>query len=113
MSEKGASGFIIYKFCLKRVPDQPKLTSDQVHFARVHKPYTSLKFPGLVSFDIAAGQEGMRVRAINTIDYTAPTGFTYINSIRVAEGIILPANAEGCKCEGNCTDEKILCLCRT
>lgn len=109
---KGASGFNVIKFCLRRIKGQPKLETNQVDFARqrVSKGHSELN--GLVCKDISGGQENIHIPATNVCDVppVAPSGFVYIKSNQVAENVIIPSNAPGCNCKGKCTNaEKCSC----
>ncbi|KAF5741216.1 histone-lysine N-methyltransferase H3 lysine-9 specific SUVH4-like [Tripterygium wilfordii] len=99
-SEKGVSGFIIFKYRLRRMERQPKLEIDKVMFSM------------LVCMDISNGQEAICIPATNLIDDppTAPTGFEYTRFIQVAKGLTIPSSAQGCNCKGKCTNSKT-CSC--
>ncbi|GJY83325.1 histone-lysine N-methyltransferase, H3 lysine-9 specific SUVH4 isoform X1 [Tanacetum coccineum] len=125
----GKSGFAVYKFRLKRLEGQPKLTSNKVQYNKYNSKRMRISsVPKLVSLDITGGQENLPIPVINTIDDTiitgkfvyspisfkipslVPSGFTYTKSIQVPSGMKLPPNAAGCKCNGSCTNSKT-CAC--
>ncbi|GJU74420.1 histone-lysine N-methyltransferase, H3 lysine-9 specific SUVH4 isoform X1 [Tanacetum coccineum] len=107
----GKSGFAVYKFRLKRLEGQPKLTSNKVQYNKYNSKRMRISsVPKLVSLDITGGQENLPIPVINTIDDTIITGFTYTKSIQVPSGMKLPPNAAGCKCNGSCTNSKT-CAC--
>ncbi|XP_052195414.1 histone-lysine N-methyltransferase, H3 lysine-9 specific SUVH4 isoform X3 [Diospyros lotus] len=111
-AEKGVSGFIVYKFRLKRLEGQPLLTTNQVQFARGRIPNSISELRGLVCEDISGGQEDIPIPATNLVDDPpiAPTGFAYCKSIQVAKNVKLPENATGCDCKDTCIDPK-RCAC--
>ncbi|OVA09678.1 SET domain [Macleaya cordata] len=111
-AEKGASGFTIFKYRLKRLEGQPTLTTNQVQFIRAHVPQSLADIRGLVCEDISGGQEDIPIVATNLVDdpAVAPMGYSYTKSVQVAESVKLPTNATGCKCRGSCTDPKT-CSC--
>ncbi|GJY97085.1 histone-lysine N-methyltransferase, H3 lysine-9 specific SUVH4 isoform X1 [Tanacetum coccineum] len=109
--DAGKSGFAVYKFRLKRLEGQPKLTSNKVQYNKYNSRRMRISsVPKLVSLDITGGQENLPIPVINTIDDTTITGFTYTKSIQVPSGMKLPPNAAGCKCKGSCTNSKT-CAC--
>ncbi|KAK1369854.1 histone-lysine N-methyltransferase, H3 lysine-9 specific SUVH4 [Heracleum sosnowskyi] len=113
-SEKGVSGFNVFKFQLKRLEGQPLLTTDQVQFAGGQVPKSVSDLRGLVCEDISDGQENVPIPATNLVDDPpfAPTGFAYCNSIQVSEPVKLPVKSLGCNCSGNCAYSKT-CSCAT
>ncbi|XP_061355379.1 histone-lysine N-methyltransferase, H3 lysine-9 specific SUVH4-like isoform X2 [Gastrolobium bilobum] len=110
--EKGISGFIVYKFRLRRLEGQSTLTTNQVYFTRGPIPQSSEQIQGLVCKDITGGQEHPPIPATNLVDDppVSPTGFTYYKSVKVANNVTVPKNATGCKCKGFCIDPKT-CEC--
>ncbi|XP_043703544.1 histone-lysine N-methyltransferase, H3 lysine-9 specific SUVH4-like isoform X1 [Telopea speciosissima] len=111
-AEKGVSGFTVFKYRLRRLEGQPVLTTNQVHYARVHVPNSLSELRGLVSSDISGGLEDIPIPATNLVDDppVAPEGLTYTKSIQVAETVKLPISAPGCSCKGTCIDTKT-CAC--
>ncbi|KAK1425932.1 hypothetical protein QVD17_21297 [Tagetes erecta] len=105
----GVSGFVGYKFRLKRLEGQPKLTSNQVQYSngRTRAP---AKAPQLVCLDISEGQEDVHIPVVNSIDDTIITGFTYTKYNQVLSDLKLPPTADGCDCKGYCTNPKT-CSC--
>lgn len=111
-TQKGASGFTVFKFRLKRLGGQPTLTTDQVHFAGGRASEVPSESRGLICNDICQGQENICIPATNLFDDppVAPAGFTYLKSVHISESIKLPPNAPGCKCKGKCTNPRS-CSC--
>ncbi|XP_071693048.1 histone-lysine N-methyltransferase, H3 lysine-9 specific SUVH4-like [Rutidosis leptorrhynchoides] len=111
-TEKGKSGFTVFKFKLKRLDGQPPLLTEQVYFSRSRIPNTVSELAGLVCADISGGLENIPVPATNLVDDppVPPTGCTYINSMQVSKNVVVPSNAPGCKCVGNCTASRS-CAC--
>ncbi|XP_076928030.1 histone-lysine N-methyltransferase, H3 lysine-9 specific SUVH4-like [Bidens hawaiensis] len=106
---EGVSGFIVYKYRLKRLAGQPILTSNQVQYSNV-RSRASVKAPQLVSLDITEGQEDMHIPVINAVDDATITGFTYTKYNQVLSNLKLPPNADGCDCKGFCKNTKT-CSC--
>ncbi|XP_042502626.1 histone-lysine N-methyltransferase, H3 lysine-9 specific SUVH4 isoform X2 [Macadamia integrifolia] len=111
-AEKGVSGFTVYKYRLRRLEGQPVLTTNQVHFTRAHVPKSLSELRGLVSSDISGSLEDIPIPATNLVDDppVVPEGFTYTNSIQIADTVKLPISAPGCNCEDTCIDPKA-CAC--
>ncbi|KAI3497587.1 hypothetical protein L1887_32991 [Cichorium endivia] len=107
---QGVSGFVVYKYRLKRLQGQPKLTGNQVQYSNGRSSRVPIKAPKLVCLDIAQGQEDVCIPVINTIDDTTITGFTYTKYNQVFSNLSLPTNADGCECKGNCTNPNT-CAC--
>ncbi|XP_052626086.1 histone-lysine N-methyltransferase, H3 lysine-9 specific SUVH4 isoform X2 [Lactuca sativa] len=105
-----ASGMLVYKYRLKRLQGQPKLTTNQVQCSNGRSSRVPIKAPELVCLDITEGQEDVCIPVINTIDDTIITGFTYTKYNQVLSNLSLPTNAQGCECKGNCTDPRT-CAC--
>lgn len=108
--DKGVSGFVDCKFRLRRLEGQPKLTTNQVQFKK--RASRVSRGPNLVCDDISESQEDIHIPATNSIDDAPipPKGFVYTKSNQVADNVILPPNAVGCKCKGDCTNPKT-CAC--
>ncbi|XP_022934519.1 histone-lysine N-methyltransferase, H3 lysine-9 specific SUVH4 isoform X1 [Cucurbita moschata] len=111
-AEKGISGFTVFKFRLRRIEGQSLLTTNQVQFVYGRVPKSVAEIRGLVCEDITGGQEDIPIPATNLVDDppVAPIGFTYCKSIKVAHGVKLPSNANGCDCIGSCIDSRT-CSC--
>eukprot|EP00252_Welwitschia_mirabilis_P014008 TRINITY_DN31019_c0_g1_i1.p1 TRINITY_DN31019_c0_g1~~TRINITY_DN31019_c0_g1_i1.p1 ORF type:complete len:794 (-),score=134.61 TRINITY_DN31019_c0_g1_i1:178-2559(-) len=109
---KGASGFDVWKFRLERETNQPALTTNQVYFSRGQIPAHPSVSQGLVCEDISNGKENIPIFATNTIDDppVGPTGFRYLKSCEVADGIDIPPLVKGCNCKGQCTNRRT-CSC--
>ncbi|TYJ43670.1 hypothetical protein E1A91_A03G168600v1 [Gossypium mustelinum] len=110
--EKGVSGFKVFKYRLKRLRGQDNLTSqNQVHFVRGKVSRVQQELPGLVCKDLSNGQEDKCIPVFNFYNPSlAPTGFKYINSIKVAKNVSIPPDAPGCNCRGKCTNPRS-CSC--
>ncbi|XP_076946382.1 histone-lysine N-methyltransferase, H3 lysine-9 specific SUVH4-like [Bidens hawaiensis] len=106
---EGVSGFVVYKYRLKRLEGQPILTSNQVQYSN-GRSRASVKAPQLVSLDITEGQEDMHIPVINAIDDATITRFTYTKYNQVLSNLKLPPNADGCDCKGFCKNSKT-CSC--
>lgn len=111
-AEKGISGFTVFKFRLRRIEGQSLLTTNQVQFIYGRVPKSVSEIRGLVCEDITGGQEDIPIPATNLVDDppVAPIGFTYCKSIKVAHGVKLPPNANGCDCKGSCIASRT-CSC--
>ncbi|KAK3228888.1 hypothetical protein Dsin_000769 [Dipteronia sinensis] len=114
-ADKDVSEFTVFKYHLKRLQQRPKLSSkDQVSTIRGKVSKVVYALPGLVCKDISNGQEDICIPATNVIDNppVAPSGFTYIKSVKVAENVILPRSTadHGCNCKRICTNRRS-CSC--
>ncbi|XP_010551947.1 PREDICTED: histone-lysine N-methyltransferase, H3 lysine-9 specific SUVH4 isoform X2 [Tarenaya hassleriana] len=111
-AEKGISGYTVYKYKLKRLEGQPVLMTNQVNFVFGRVPQSISEIQGLVCKDITGGLETIPVPATNRVDDppVAPTGFTYINSLKVESNMKIPRNASGCNCLDECSDPRE-CAC--
>ncbi|XP_021999236.1 histone-lysine N-methyltransferase, H3 lysine-9 specific SUVH4 isoform X2 [Helianthus annuus] len=106
---EGVSGFVVYKYLLKRLEGQPKLTSNQVECSN-GRSRVPAKAPLMVCLDISEGQEDVHIPVVNTIDDTTITGFTYTKYNQILSNLKLPPNADGCDCKGSCKNPK-RCSC--
>lgn len=111
-AERGLSGFTVFKFRLRRLEGQPVLTTDQVRFSRAQLPKSPSELKGLADVDISNGKETLPVPASNVIDErpVPPTGYTYLKTVKVANGIEIPPPAQGCNCKGECVNPRT-CSC--
>ncbi|GAA0161238.1 histone modifying enzyme [Lithospermum erythrorhizon] len=111
-AEAGVSGFTVFKFRLKRLDDQPPLTTSQVYYFRGHIPNAVSEIRGLVCEDLSGGLEDIPIPATNLVDDppVAPTGFTYIRTLQISPSVQLPSKAPGCSCQGRCTNSQT-CSC--
>ncbi|KAL5727072.1 [histone H3]-lysine(4) N-trimethyltransferase [Ranunculus cassubicifolius] len=107
-SEKGISGFTVFKYRLRRMEGQPVLTTDQVRHVRIEAPSSRSELHGMVCNDISGGLEKIPVPATNLVDNPpfAPNGYTYCTSIQLAEDLTLPTIDTGCSCKGDCIDPR-------
>ncbi|GKV44380.1 hypothetical protein SLEP1_g51572 [Rubroshorea leprosula] len=112
-AEKGISGFTVFKYRLRRLEEQPILTTNQVHFVYGRVPESLSEIRGLVCEDITGGVENIPIPATNLVDDppVAPTGFTYSKSMKVVKNVKLPTNAVGCDCEGGSCLNPRTCSC--
>ncbi|CAI0555738.1 unnamed protein product, partial [Linum tenue] len=111
-AEKGISGFTVFKYALRRLEEQPILTTNQVLYLAYLLLVRSANSHRLVCDDITGGLEDIPIPATNQVDNppVPPTGFTYLKSIQVAKNVKLPKNTAGCDCRGNCVDPR-KCAC--
>ncbi|KAI9156078.1 hypothetical protein LWI28_000211 [Acer negundo] len=105
----------LYKYHLKQLQQRSKLASkDQVSTIRGKVSKVVYALPGLVCKDISNGHEDICIPATNVIDNppVAPSGFTYIKSVKVAENVIFPQSTadHGCNCKRICTNRRS-CSC--
>ncbi|KAK9669834.1 hypothetical protein RND81_13G157700 [Saponaria officinalis] len=111
--EIGVSGYKVFKFDIKRVEGQPKLTTTQVNFIRgqIRNSIADVR-KGLVCNDISEGQEKIPIPATNVVDdpRVPPTGFKYNRSIQVSPNVTIPPPRFSCRCKGSCDDPNI-CAC--
>eukprot|EP00271_Cylindrocystis_brebissonii_P005229 TRINITY_DN17187_c0_g1_i1.p1 TRINITY_DN17187_c0_g1~~TRINITY_DN17187_c0_g1_i1.p1 ORF type:complete len:764 (+),score=103.43 TRINITY_DN17187_c0_g1_i1:567-2858(+) len=112
----GEKGFLVYKFKLRRMDNQPALTSDQVKFISGKGVPRSIKdCPGVKCKDISGGKEKIPIVVTNVID-TDPTKFLppqfeYITDFQWSKKKSCPARLRGCNCkEGSmCNETKCAC----
>ncbi|XP_021722991.1 histone-lysine N-methyltransferase, H3 lysine-9 specific SUVH4-like [Chenopodium quinoa] len=111
-ADKGCRGHVVYKYRLKRIKGQPKLSMNQVQFIRGSPLKVVSDLPGLVCRDISNGLEDNCIPVTNLVDDPpiCPPEFTYIKTVEVAESVKLPPAAPGCSCKGSCTNHKT-CAC--
>ncbi|KAL2348262.1 hypothetical protein Fmac_002262 [Flemingia macrophylla] len=112
-TEKGISGFTVFKFRLRRLEGQSALTTNQVYFTNGRVPRSLAEIRGLVCDDISGGQEDMPIPATNLVDDPPfpPTGFTYCKSLKVAKNVKFPPIVGGCKCKGDECRDPTTCAC--
>ncbi|GAB2293940.1 Histone-lysine N-methyltransferase, H3 lysine-9 specific suvh4 [Dionaea muscipula] len=112
--DKGLSQHTVFKYRLKRVGGQSRLTTNQVQFSRGHGKDVLSASSGLICSDISNGLEHISIPVTNVIDDPpigiTVAGFTYSKCMQVAESVKLPPKAPGCDCKGNCTNPKT-CAC--
>ncbi|ESQ41352.1 hypothetical protein EUTSA_v10012985mg [Eutrema salsugineum] len=111
-AEKGVSGFTVYKYQLKRLEGQPELTTNQVNFVGGRIPKSTSEIQGLVCEDISKGLASKPIPATNRVDDppVPPSGFTYIDSLKIGPNVKIPRSSTGCNCRGSCTDPN-KCAC--
>lgn len=102
--QEGASGSMVFKYKLKRIPGQPELALHIVRETRMSKVRKGLRCP-----DISLEKERIPICVINTIDDMQPTPFEYITKV-----IYPPSYAkeppQGCDCTDGCSDSS-RCAC--
>ncbi|XP_020184418.1 uncharacterized protein [Aegilops tauschii subsp. strangulata] len=102
--QEGASGSMVFKYKLKRIPGQPELALHIVKETRMSKVRKGLRCP-----DISLEKERIPICVINTIDDAQPTPFEYITKV-----IYPPSYAKepphGCDCTDGCSDSS-RCAC--
>ncbi|XP_078427711.1 histone-lysine N-methyltransferase family member SUVH9-like [Wolffia australiana] len=106
-SEPGKSGFIVFKFELSRIENQPKLGSIAIKLAEELKFNMLRARPrGILALDLSSGRETLPVSVFNDVDADdAPLRFEYLPR-RPS-----PA-AGGCSCAGDCTGDGCGCTAR-
>lgn len=80
--EKGISGFLVYRFRLRRLPGQPDISSNEVHWREYISSLPRKLLPsqraGFLVEDIAMGMEKHKIPVVNTVDETpAPVSIRY------------------------------------
>ncbi|KAI7750991.1 hypothetical protein M8C21_004194 [Ambrosia artemisiifolia] len=109
-AEGVSAGFVVYKYLLKRLEGQPKLTSNQVQCSN-GRSRVPAKAPRLVCLDISEGQEDVHIPAVNTVDDATITGFTYTKYNQILSNLKVPRNANGCDCKGGYCKNPKTCSC--
>ncbi|XP_010677133.2 histone-lysine N-methyltransferase, H3 lysine-9 specific SUVH6 [Beta vulgaris subsp. vulgaris] len=102
--DTGPQGKLIYKFELRRAPNQPELIRK-----RVKQSNKSKKWEGSCINDISKGKEPTPICAVNTIDNEKPPPFTYITAVMYPDWC-RPIPPKGCDCKDSCADSKH-CAC--
>ncbi|GLJ11792.1 hypothetical protein SUGI_0177150 [Cryptomeria japonica] len=107
-TDKGRSGFWVYKFRLKRQQGQPPLLSNVVQFKRNSQRKNQV---AVIKEDIAEGQDKFPIAVVNSVDNVYALGeFKYVRTVKYPKWLSKPAVPEGCRCLEGCTDDKE-CLC--
>ncbi|CAN1295900.1 Histone-lysine N-methyltransferase, H3 lysine-9 specific SUVH4 [Linum perenne] len=135
-AEKGISGFTVFRYGLKRLKDQPVLTTNQFsHVANVVYrcaldvkesqdrirynsqmdvfPRLSLKYEG---WYVMISLGGLRTSQFQPQIWLMIhlslqlASFTYLKTTKIAKSVKLPQNAVGCSCKGTCVDPRT-CAC--
>lgn len=102
--ERGPHGFLVFKFQLRRMPNQPV-----VGLQEVKRSMKSKVREGLCLRDVSEGKEKVPICAINTIDDEQPPPFNYITkTIYPSQYIKTPP--KGCDCTDGCSDSN-KCAC--
>ncbi|GAB2249710.1 hypothetical protein Droror1_Dr00013069 [Drosera rotundifolia] len=110
--DKGKSDFVVFKYQLRRVEGQPRLTTNQVLFTRGDRSKVNSALPGLICKDLSDGQEDLAIAVTNVFDDPpiGVSGYTYTKCLQYSKGVKMPPSAPGCNCEGYCTNPKT-CAC--
>uniref|UniRef100_A0A2N9HJD0 SET domain-containing protein n=1 Tax=Fagus sylvatica TaxID=28930 RepID=A0A2N9HJD0_FAGSY len=105
--ERGEFGKLVFKFVLKRISGQPKLTQG----LGVVKKSRNSKVPKGISYvnDISRGKEKMPIRVVNAIDDERPPFFHYTTNKIYPKfnKLYIPS---GCDCTDGCLDSN-KCSC--
>lgn len=96
--EPGQHGKLVFKFLLKRKPNQPELAWKVVSKSKKHEVRE-----GLCVKDISLGKELIPIPAVNTIDDEKPPPFKYITRIMYPNWCN-PIPPKGCECAKGCSD---------
>lgn len=102
--QEGASGSMVFKYKLKRIPGQPELALHIVKETRMSKVRKGLRCP-----DISLGKERIPICVINTIDDMQPTPFEYITKV-IYPPSYAKESPQGCDCTDGCSDSS-RCAC--
>lgn len=103
--ERGPNGFLVFKFQLRRMPNQPV-----VGLQEVKRSMKSKVREGLRLRDISEGKEKIPICAINTIDDDEqPPPFKYITKT-IYPSWYVKTPPKGCDCTGGCSDSN-RCAC--
>ncbi|XP_028805671.1 histone-lysine N-methyltransferase, H3 lysine-9 specific SUVH6-like [Neltuma alba] len=96
--EMGPHGKMVFKFQLRRIPNQPELPWIELKKSNM---FTLKK--GQCAVDISHGKEELPIRAVNTIDNEKPPSFEYITRMIYPNWLHLTP-AKGCNCTDRCSD---------
>ncbi|KAK4256206.1 hypothetical protein QN277_009102 [Acacia crassicarpa] len=96
--ERGPHGKMIFKFQLRRIPNQPELPWIELQNSNM---FTLRK--GLCVADISNGKEALPILAVNTIDNEKPPIFEYITRM-IYPSWLQPTPSKGCNCTDRCSD---------
>ncbi|XP_057869658.2 histone-lysine N-methyltransferase, H3 lysine-9 specific SUVH6 isoform X2 [Cryptomeria japonica] len=107
-SDRGASGYSVFKFLLRRQLGQPKLGFELVQFVGKPSKYTIEE--GLRIKDISEGKERKAICVVNTRDEeNGPPPFVYTTEVLYSSWC-QPMPQRGCDCRNGCSDST-KCLC--
>ncbi|KAI9082985.1 hypothetical protein K1719_035128 [Acacia pycnantha] len=101
--ERGPHGKMVFKFQLRRIPNQPELP-----WIELKNSNTFTLRKGLCVADISHGKEALPIRAVNTKDHQKPPSFEYITRM-IYPGWLQPIPSEGCNCTDRCSDPTRCC----
>ncbi|KAI9082907.1 hypothetical protein K1719_035050 [Acacia pycnantha] len=96
--ERGPHGKMIFKFQLRRIPNQPELPWIELQNSNM---FTLKK--SLCVADISNGKEALPILAVNTIDNEKPPIFEYITRM-IYPSWLQPPPSKGCNCTDRCSD---------
>ncbi|EHA8589632.1 histone-lysine N-methyltransferase, H3 lysine-9 specific SUVH6 [Cocos nucifera] len=102
--ERGSHGFLVFKFQLRRMPNQPV-----VGLQEVKRSMKSKVREGLCLRDVSDGKEKIPICAINTIDDEQPPPFKYITKT-IYPSWYVKTPPKGCACTDGCSDSN-KCAC--
>lgn len=102
--ERGPHGFFVFKFQLRRMPNQPV-----VGLQAVKRSMKSKVREGLCLHDISEGKEKIPICAINTVDDEQPPAFNYITKT-IYPSCYVKTPPKGCDCTNGCSDSD-KCAC--
>eukprot|EP01018_Ginkgo_biloba_P012711 Gb_11902 [translate_table: standard] len=106
--ERGASGYAVFKFQLRRQPGQPTLDFTTVEFVGRDNKY--LGHEDIPSIDISQGKEARSICVVNTVDdEVGPPPFEYITNVMYPSWLH-PSPPKGCDCNDGCLDPT-RCFC--
>ncbi|KAK4256211.1 hypothetical protein QN277_009107 [Acacia crassicarpa] len=96
--ERGPHGKMVFKFKLRRIPNQPELP-----WIELKNSNTFTLRKGLCVADISHGKEALPICAVNTKDHQKPPSFEYITRM-IYPGWLKPIPSKGCNCTDRCSD---------
>ena len=105
--EVGKSGFIVFKYKLVRLENQPKMGSAIIKLAdELRLNMLRVRPRGIVSLDISSGNEKLPVSLYNDVDGDdEPLRFKYLAGIPPS-----PVSSVGCRCTYDCSSEGCHCV---
>lgn len=109
-TEPGKSGFLVSKFRLERVENQPKMGSTAIRLAEELKSDMLRARPvGTLSLDISGGEENLPISLFNDVDGDDdPLRFKYLVSPAYSPELSLQtddrAASAGCRCVSDCSE---------
>eukprot|EP00252_Welwitschia_mirabilis_P012870 TRINITY_DN28412_c0_g1_i1.p1 TRINITY_DN28412_c0_g1~~TRINITY_DN28412_c0_g1_i1.p1 ORF type:complete len:934 (+),score=208.85 TRINITY_DN28412_c0_g1_i1:219-3020(+) len=103
-AEKNNEGHDVYKFTLKRLPNQPRLMLTILKAAAKWKRNSNER-QGLIQADISSNLEKVPVALVNSRDDVKyPPNLQYINKLKYRESCLPEHDSlKCCNCKGDCT----------